>query len=503
MKKFLFFILSLSFLCCMVFSQTVTVNSAGVADYATINAAYTAVKANVATPDVINIIGGGPYLENLLINTSVTIKGDGYRPVIAATPTAGGPHATLNGNAIGIYTDAGSGGPITVRLENFVLLPDKTTAPTRGIRCNNNATGLTTDHMTIELVDVLITSNNGSDAPVSTDGLSKASLVGAKIFVDDHIYFTGIVDATLSGVISTNNYGTAASSDGLIFYPDEVGHTITIGPGCVFSYMNRIGIQVAADGAIVRMNGTKDNPIIIKGNWAGKTYAVANAGLAIFHDCEGNASYNYEMNYVFILDDEANGITTWYADPAQGLPGVTFNHCIIANNSRNGVIIGDDLIQNWIFNNCTIANNGTAAEDQGYTAISIGEETVLGTTGNVTFNDTIIAGKGSADTTNGNNTIGITAVNAVVSLNYCAKVLAGPYLLGGTGYTLGASVPTPTENNVITDDPTFVNINNLASDLYFDVTNIAYEGKGSGGTDLSGAMDFTPPTSAKNWEIYK
>ncbi|MBN1901121.1 hypothetical protein JW926_07335 [Candidatus Sumerlaeota bacterium] len=504
MKRIIFYFFCLSLLISLAHAQTVSVKSGGGGDYSTINDAYAAVKANAATPDIINIQDVGPYLENIMINTSVTIKGDGVKPTIVSTPTSGGPHSSTDGNAISIYTDTGSGGDITVHLENFILLPDTTTQPTRGIRSNNNATGLSTDKMTVEMVDLLVAPNNGSNQPVTTDGMNIVDLTGAAKYADDLTYFTGYVDVSCSGCIFSNNYGAGVgSADGLIFYPDTVGYYLTVGPGCVFSYMNRIGLQVATDGCIVRMNGTKDNPIIIKGNWADKSYTYANGGLAIFHDCNGVPSYNYECNYVYMCDNNNQGIVTSYADAGEGLPGVTFNNCAFVNNQQVGVSITDDLIQPWVFNNCTFANNGLDTSAS-WAQLNIGEETVGGTTANITFTDCIIAGNGEGDSTDGNNSISINASSANVSFSYTSLVQYGSNRLS-TAFVLGSGVPAPLISNGQSADPEFVSLDCGSSD-FVDVVSLTYYQKGSGGTDLSGAGDYVggiPMAADPLWNLYE
>src|SRR5690606_19368248 len=101
----------------------------------------------------------------------------GYRPIIAAPPTVH-PAASMSGRGIGICTTADFTGDLNVRLENFVLIPAVGQTLTRGIYSNNNNSGqgLTVENMNIEIVDVLVTGNNGSDQPISTDGLSQADL---------------------------------------------------------------------------------------------------------------------------------------------------------------------------------------------------------------------------------------------------------------------------------------------------------------------------------------
>ncbi len=476
-------------------------------------------KANAVTPDIIRITGGGPYNEGVMINTSVTVKGDGYRPILNSPPTAGGPHSSVNGNAIAIYTDSGSGGDITVNLENLVVIPDKASAPTRGIRANNNATGLSTDKMTINITDVIVTANNGSDLPVTTDGMSKADLTGCTIFGDDGIYFSGYVDVSLTRTIVSNIYGGTASNDGLLFYPDTTGYTCNVGEGCVFSYMNRLGVQIATDGSVINMIGTAVKPIYIKGNWASKTYATPNAGLGLFCDDEKLTSSQWAFQYVYIVDNFNGGILCSFVNDTDSFPVSTFDHCIIANNNRIGLDISDDLLKAWTFTNCTIANNSldAAPPATNYVQININESAAGISTGSVSFLNSIIAGNGSSDNTSGNNTINILATAIGVNFSYSAIVLEGPYKLAGTdGFTLGTGVSAATVSNIINADPAFVSIDS-ASASFLDVNASIYGGKASGGANLSGAADYvaTPPTptpiptptpevsAAKNWSRYE
>ena len=459
-------------------AENVTVNSSGGANYTSIMAAYTAIKGG-AGPDIIRIIGGGPYNEAITINTSVTIKGDGYRPILTVLPTSGTPSTTTDGNGIAIYTDATSGGDIEVTLQNLTVIPDKTTAPLRGLRSNNNASGLSTDNMVIHLKDFLMTSNNGSDQPVSTDGLSAADLTGATTFGDDHIFFSGYVSGSLDHVISTNGNRTSGSPDGVLFVPDD-SREWTVGPGCVFSYMGRLGVQEASDGLIMRYNGTEGEPILIKGN---DMFNHGNGGISIFHDCNvaggsPDATKNEIFNWVYIIDNEAWGMTTYFADDTDGLAACVFNHCLIANNQKGGVGILDTLLLPWEFNNCTFYNNGTLV-DLGYPVLEYATESV-NSTGPVTFTNCIIAGDGLDDGQVGDNVIYLnpgTLNMGTVSLINCGLVLSGSYRLNGTGYTLAGSASAPNMVDCVNSDPQFLTMTTSSASYLFPGNIADYKGK--------------------------
>ena len=182
---------------------------------------------------------------------------------------------------------------------------------------------------------------------------------------------------------------------------------------------------------------------------------------------------------------------------------MTFNNCAIVNNQLVGVDVGDDLIQPWTFNDCTIANNGldTAVA---WAQIGIGEESSGGTTANVSFNDCIIAGNGETDSTDGNNSVYITAASANVSFSYSALVLFGSNRLSASN-VLGASVSAPSISNGVSADPSFVSLDCTSSDLV-DVASNNYYQKGSGGSNLSGAGDYVggvPMAADHSWTLYE
>lgn len=487
----------------------VTVNStqpevAGT-NYQSINAALSYV-ASQAAPRTVRITGGGPYEENMAINFSVTVKGDGYRPIIAAPQTAGLQHSSLNGNGVSIYTNAESGGPITVRLENFILIPSTTNGPTgssgRAIRANNNnqAGNLTADEMNIELVDLLITSNNGLNAPVTQDGLSQADLSGATVFGDDGIHITGNTNLTMTGTIVSNIYGSANSNDGIVFFPDGPGYTLTLGPGCVISYMNRMGIQVTTDGSIVRLNGSAENPIVLKGNYS-STYATKNPALMMFQSKAGNSDYDVQLSYVVFQSNNATGLGASASD----IPKLTADHVAFDSNQEAAIITTNTRNEPWTFTNSTFVNNGLRTTGSAYPQVMlIAENTVGASSGALTFTDCVIAGNGAAGNSgNGANLIHVAAPNVLVSFVNCGIPTGGSHAVGTGIFKLANSAPTPTQTSVINADPHLQSVNGIIDADYLTVQSAAYGNAGSGGSDLSGYGAFTGTVSSvSDWSLY-
>ncbi len=494
-------------------AQTVTVNSAGGADHTTINAALAAVVANPATPDVINIVGGGPYIENLVISTSVTIQGSSYRPVIVTTPTSGTASTTLDNRGIAITTLPSNPVDITVHLENMVLIPSTTTAPARAIYSNNNATGLSANIMTIELVDLLVTGNNGSNVPVTTTGLSLGTVAGSTFYGDDLVMFQGIANVTMDGCIVSHALGAAASPDGVIFFPDQDGNTITISD-TIISYTGRVGLQIAGDGSRVRINGTASNPVILKSNnvgGAGGSVPTAggnqlNGALAMFQDTSVSggapiAANDYVVSYLVIADSEAAGIATGFADDTDGLAQLTADHIAIVGSQGTGINIADTMLLPWVITDSTVVNNGLRSP--GAPAISISTGTALNINAAITLTDCVIAGNGGADSTNGVNTIYINdEPTATVTLNQVATVTSGPYAMSANYLLAGASV-APTVNGGTTADPLFWAISPVTDPKFLDVGAAAYAGIGSASSDLSGYGLYDPFLGANDsWKLY-
>lgn len=477
-------------------AQTVTVNSGGGADHTTITAALAAVVANPTTPDIINITGVGPYNESFVIDSSVSIVGFGVRPTIITPGVAGDSVTSLNGRGIAVTTHTATPGAISVRLENMNIIPANATV-TRGIYSNNNTAGATADEMDIELVDVLVTGNNGSGVPVTTDGLNSydySTNPGSFTFTDDALFFAGMVDVTMTRTIASNGKGSA-SPDGLVFNPDTP-HALTVNEGCRFTYMNRLGIQVAADGTTLRMNGTAANPILILGNDLNST----NPAFGIWHDNEGTASNDYVLSYVYVLNNANAGITTAFADPGQGSPAVTADHLVIANNGDVGLGILVDALQPWLITDSTIVNNSTKpAATTPQVTIDSATDAINMTT---TFRDTIIGGNAHTTSTNGENSVLIGDATGLVVFDHVDLVTVGAYLLSAP-YVLGGTGVAPTETGVVNLDPNLKQINDATLSTFVDVQESGLATASSTASPLKGAGDFTPILAANAWNMYQ
>lgn len=478
-----------------VSGQTVTVNSAGGADHTTINDALAAVKANAATPDVINITGGGPYTESFVIDSSVSINGDSFTPTIITPGTSGGPDGSLDNRGISITTTAGD---VDVTLQNLTIIPQNGSSVTRAIFSNNNTGSVSADNMTITLQNVLVTGNDGSDNPVTTDGLTQNIDAAHTYYTDDLVFFTGLVTtANVNNCIISHGLGQggATTPDGIVFFPDSGANTLNIGEGTVVSYTGRIGIQVASDESSLNVNGTAMNPVYIletglAGNSPINGVTISgnnfNGGLALFHDNNSNTSTAYDLNYLTISGGPHAGIDGAFVDAADSFPSITADHLIITNMGGDGMSFGDDINEAMSFTNSTIAGNGNFP-----VALGVGDGTSDAT---IDFTNVIIAGNGSTDAT---NTVFATAgTDLTVNFNDCGLVTNGTFALDAPFTNEGTT--TFNENTVINDDPIFANISNPTTDNFIDISGAAYQGAAGGGGDIVGAGEFLPPSSSDN-----
>ncbi|NUP88778.1 MAG: hypothetical protein HUU25_03025 [Candidatus Sumerlaeia bacterium] len=493
-------LLSLSLAVPGAWAQTVAVPS----DFATVGAAVASVLANPAAPDVINV-SPGTYLETSGVavvadsveDTNITIQGTdpANRPILVLSPLAGQPSTTLNGRGMVLsvtdYAGAGNENDVTFTLNNVVLLPAVGGAPNRAFYSNNNSAGLSANAvMNINARNVLISANNGSNAPVSTTGLTQGSLAGGQAFTDDGFYVQGVTGTVnVDHLVSTHLAG--ANPDGLVFFPDNVA-TINIGPGCVFSYTDRIGIQIAQDGATVNINGTKSEPVIITGTgsaWGGGNQL--NGGLAMFHDNAFGTdppSGAYTASHLYIIGNNHSGIDVAFVDAGQSTPPATFTNCIVANNgvtaNPTGILIGDDHRVAWTFDRCTIVDNFGSIVDYGLAG-------GVDSSSSVTFTNSILGGRSGATAGNlDDEQIELNDAACTLNLTNSALVLSGAFAAAGTG-VLNTGGGTVNQVGVVNADPDFVSAQYDYSSDVLDVRNTAdYAGAGVGGSDLAGAAEL-------------
>jgi len=490
------------------YAVDVVVNStqpevAGVS-YQTINGALNYVKTQ-AEPRTVRITGGGPYQESPLINFSVTLKGDNYKPILTVPGTTGAPNTNLNGFGISLFTTSDFPGSQKMRLENMTIIPKVGASVTRAIRTNNNATSLSTDPFSVELVDILVTANNGSNLPVSTDGLTTVSLAGATNFTDDGIFCAGIVDVACTGTIVTHLQGSSTSPDGLVFFPDEAGHRLHIGPGCVFSYMKRLGIQLAADGSDVTIEGSTTQPVVLKGNFINNT-GVRNPALAMFLDNENNPAVFQSVKNTVFIENNSTVIGGWSVDPGQSASAFTVDHCAFVGNGECAINYAANSDQPFTLKNSTIVKTGgfVTAAGQVEPVLQFAESTVGASTGVASITDSIIAGNGTdGNTTTGANLIAISTTAKPITFSNSALVASGPYKLGTGIFKLSPTALPPVQTNVKSQDPQFALVSSAFTNSNFlDVAQVAYDNAGTAGSDLSGYGDYVGGSSVNNWSLY-
>jgi hypothetical protein len=467
-------------------------------DFATVSAAVADVLGEATTPDIINITTAGPFTEaaglalvaNSAEDTDLTIRGVGVKPVILLGPTAGQPSATLDGRGVAIsiadYNGAGDETDFAVSLNNLTLLPVAGTPPGRAIYSNDNATGLSPNaRMTINISNVLITANDGSNGPIS-DGFTAVTPVSGNAFTDDGLFFAGLMtEVNLDHVVSTHG-AFGGSPDGLVWVPDDNPTPLNIGPGCVFSFNDRIGIQIASDGSVVNVEGTPDEPVIIMGN--GSPFGggnQGNAGLSVFSDDNSQVSSQYSFENLWILNNTESGIVVAFVDDADSAPGATFNHCIIAGNgvaaNGTGINIADDFNVPWTFDECTVIDN--------LGAIAIVDQPVQGATAALTFSNSVLGGTDDTPTGGANDEqIDLVATDAVLNISDSALITAGPFAVAGTGVLNTGVTATVNISNTIGDDPAFFQVANLQGRNFWAPTATAYLTANSSGTYLNGGF---------------
>jgi len=468
MKKILFAGVLLVFaLVSLAPGQTVTVAKSGSPTYSTVQAAidHFDPDPDAGTANVIQITDASVYDEVITIDVPVSIEGTGTsRPVLAVQVNSAG-----DGDC-GIVIEISTGTFNDVTLKNLIIIPSIASPPTDdGVKSRGQ-------NLNILIDNCVITANDGSDGPVTLDGLTKVDLSGATPFGDDGAYLGGIATPAGDGtvvtyvntVISHNNNGEGGG-DGIVCSGSMEG--VVIQDGCVFSYNGRLGIQANGSFEI----NAPTNRVIVKGNegFAGIWFAGTGSGTSPVRILDG----------VNVLDNGTAGVSGWGIEQQWGgsIP-FTLKNSIISGNTHQGLVVGDtDTDGLMTLENVTIADNGGAAID-----------TNAACTGNMNITDCIIAGNGTSDV---DNSI-IHNGTGTMDLSYSAVVRVGSSSLTGTGFS---GTGTVNQSSVIYFDPYFT--------ADYDVDNPAYAGKGTAASDLAGGGNYlgtwTPPLAARNWNLYE
>jgi hypothetical protein len=263
-------------LCSTANAQTVRVAADGSGDFTTIQDAVDAVEMDDSTLPNVVMVATGTYPDtSVVISQEMTIMGEDAdnRPVLVLEPAADDTDSIVN--------SAG----VDVTLENLICIPSTANPAGRAIRLDPVAEG---DAFVITISNVLVSANDGSDQPLSVDGLEAlfpgpdtsmsfgddgirilagqyASVTNADVTID--------IDNTIVTHIDSDRDPSQPTGGRDGFVLGGANTTINFGPGVLASYCGRYGAQIITSDAssapdftpVLNCNGTLENPILFKG----------------------------------------------------------------------------------------------------------------------------------------------------------------------------------------------------------------------------------------------
>lgn len=457
-------------------AQSVTVNSAGGADYTSVQAALTAVSSSAAEPDVITIVGGGPYAGGYAIGSPVAIRGESpdNRPILLLAQ---------NGSVSGRETSGiANAAAVDIVLENLILLPALENKPTRAVNIEPLSNS---DNFSLTVRNVLLTSNNGSNQPLSTDGLELKDFTGATSFGDDGFWILGTFSGRPSGTVhgqfenvivthldddSTVSSMSLRNQDGFVIGGENTSVTFI---NVISSYNDRWGMQLLSD-LTAHLEGTPDKPIICKG--------CGSAGILCY-------SGHHKWSYVELLD---NPLGT-RIDADTNLSFVA-DHLTVANSSETGlgVFWTPTTLKEFPISSSTFYNNKRNVAIVPVDAENAARSDQV----TVVLKDSIFAGFVDQTFLETEMIEGADQKFSNVIIDYCAVVEEGEHAI-----FYGFRDEKITETAVIKADPAFLSVD-PTSDDYLKVSADAYRGAASGGGDLKGSKLFAGETTVTNWMIH-
>lgn len=473
--------------CSLSWAQSVTVNSEGGADYTSVTSALDAVTSNPEEPNVIAITGGGPYEESLVIGVPLTIRGDSEsdRPIILIRKNPG----TASGREDdGIINSA----PVDLTFENLIFLPSLEDTPGDDgfdIRPLSDD-----DNFSVTVRNVLITANNGSNQPLSTDGKELMDFTGATSFGDDGFQILSTFAGIPSGTVN------ALFEDVIITHIDQGGDPESLGSGndsfilggerltvtirnVYVSYGDRFGFQLLSN-LTANLEGTPTEPIVVNGGFGG----VGSTGIRCF-------SGNHKWSYVTVMNTW-NGV----AVDSDTTVSLDVDHLLIANARDWGLsfLYTPPSERNFTFSNCTLFNDTNTVVFDVPSSDSSDPDRLDRVT--VTLKDSVFAGL------DGDEFFLHTFIpkpepevfsfpNVIV--DHCAVVEEGDHLVD-----FGLREENITETGTVTSDPAFLSID-PDDPNFLRVSAEAYRTAASDGGPLRGALPFAgEPVSVENWMMF-
>ncbi len=490
-------------------AQTVTVAKTGTPSFSTIQAAIDSfgVTDDPGMENIIQITDSAVYDEVITINVPLTLIGTGAnRPVLAVQSNAAGYDQDGSAAVTEWNGDAGllihipvSTTTCSLGLKNLVIIPSRNsgsgTPPVAGIvnKANN---------FYLEMENLLVTSNNGSDEPVNTDGLSDAGPAhtsfrvsgahlgsitndrpegdGVQVRMRDCI-FTNIKsingDSWRSGMYMYRTYYVYS-------YPSPAGvplrtnafRKLTIDEKCIFSYNNGDGLRCAASLEIL----TPEDRCLFIGNQYTGLWMDMVVGLN-------------NVNGIISAGNGRMGINEGVGNTSG--PRMNLKNSILANNGWYGVYhrLGGAVQAPSQYENVTVANNSKIHASTDQIQSSTNASVIdLETT------NSILAGDGN--TTKAANRI-LWSSQGTITLVNTAVVKEGPFAFADPAIVLhptnGAVIGEP----VTTIDPGFINTTDPTHPDFYAVNQSAYGNLALDGGPLTGGGRYVG-ASVQDWSVY-
>ncbi len=470
-------------------AQTVRVAADGTGDFTTIQDAVDAVEADDSTQPNVVMVAPGTYTDtSATLSQDVTIMGEDAdnRPVLVLVPTPGDDDSIVN--------TAG----VNVTLENLVCIPSTSNTPGRAVRLNPVTDA---DVYTVNISNVLVSANDGSDQPLSVNGLEPLFpgpdtsisfgndgivVLGGPFGGAGNADVTVNVDHTIVTHIDSDRDPTIPTSGRDGFILGGFNTTINFGPGVVASYCGRYGAQIITTAGevvdltpILNCNGTLDEPVLFKGN--------GSVGLQLW-------TGTHNLNYVHI-DKNAVGIR-----PDMFSNSITANHLLVTEN-EDGIAwlnAAPSSGTSFEFSNSTFFFNETT--DISFITSLTADNAASAGPVNVSFNDSIFAGSILLfDTDMALDLAGQVQDDFVLNYTNTAFPDEGEFLVFPEFELFPV---TANLENIETGDPMFLSTDPTSPE-YLVVSNEAYRTAGTGGSPLGGFFPFNnEPVDVASWMVY-
>lgn len=450
--------------------------------FATVQAAVDAAANN----DII-VIDPGVYVGGVHVNEkSLTIRGADLenRPVLALQS-----HASIPGPGFATTGFLITGDDITVSVSDLITIPATTNSAIRAFQ-TSNITDLET--ITVNFENILITGNNGSDAPSVTDPFDTTTPIGTR-FTSDGMYLVnraflaslrnGVGKYTLTDVVVIG-----AGRDGIITYVTGVAdpqaanaaEAFQICEGVIIARTERNFIQWGNgnDGTgTYTITGTKERPGLIAFNNGLGTDPLP-SGITV----NGlNGAGTVEFDHVVFVN---NTHPFYFSLGTTNSPSVTISDSLFANITTDDAVAlsgaGTGAIS---VTNSTFFNNGVVAEN------TAGLWLNATATSGATVSGNLFSGPGQG------GIIISTGAGSNVTIEDNGFQTVGSFALAEEVFGGGAADATITGSVVGNPGLLSVSVNSLAAlQTAFNFTSQDFE-------DTSGWGEYIEETSINNWEM--